>query len=103
VSNRFGEIDLVAIEQGPPKRIVFVEVKTRIDQSGDHPADRVDEDKQRRLTRAALAYLKQHRLMEVPCRFDVIAVWWPKLGLLPHRIDHFENAFEATGCSSLFS
>jgi len=96
---RLGEIDLVAV-QG--QTVVFVEVKTRRSHETGHPADAVDEDKQRRLTRLALTYLKTHHLLEYPARFDVIAVTWPEDAKQP-VIEHFENAFEAVGRWQMFS
>ncbi|NUQ61235.1 MAG: YraN family protein [Pirellulales bacterium] len=88
-----GEIDLVAVDG---RTVVFVEVKTR--QSGDagHPSEAVDDAKQRRLTRLALAYLKRHGLLEQPARFDIVAVTWPEDRRRP-VIEHFPNAFEAVG------
>jgi putative endonuclease len=96
---RLGEIDLVAVDR---RTVVFVEVKTRRSHEAGHPADAVDEDKQRRLTRLALAYLKRHDLLENPARFDVVAVTWPADDS-PPRIDHFPHAFEAAGRWQLFS
>lgn len=93
-----GELDLVALDG---RVIVFVEVKTWRNAKGDHPAEAVDRKKQRRITRAALVYLKQHDLLESRVRFDVIAVTWPD-GQKP-RIDHIRSAFPATGWNSLFS
>jgi len=95
---RLGEIDLVAIDQ---RTIVFVEVKTRRSHDAGHPAEAVDEDKQRRLTRLALTYLKRHHLLEYRARFDVIAVTWADDNRDP-VIEHFENAFEAVGKWQLF-
>lgn len=91
--SRFGELDLVAVDG---RTVVFVEVKTRRSAAVDHPADAVHEEKQRRLTRAATAYLKRHRLLDYPVRFDVVAVTWPQGARRPH-IEHFRGAFEATG------
>ena len=54
--------------------LVFVEVKTR----------------------------QSHDLLETPARFDVVAVTWPESGRRP-EIEHFENAFEATGNWQMFS
>lgn len=85
-----GEIDLVAREGG---RLVFIEVKTR--RQGD-PAEAVTPEKQRRLTLAALHFLSRHRLLECPCRFDVVAIVWPAENA-PPRIDHIRDAFPATG------
>ncbi|WP_425614428.1 YraN family protein [Anatilimnocola sp. NA78] len=90
--DHFGEIDLVAVDG---RTVVFVEVKTRTTQDSGHPADAVDLEKQRRLTRAAKAYRKRHDLHEVSMRFDVIAITWPADNRQP-VIEHFVNAFEAT-------
>jgi putative endonuclease len=97
--SRPGELDLVAA-QG--RTIVFVEVKTRRSQQAGHPAEAVDADKQRRLTRLAVTWLKRHGLLERAARFDVIAVTWPALGGRP-RIEHFPNAFDAVGRSEFYS
>lgn len=85
-----GEIDLVAL-QG--ELIVFVEVKAR--RRGE-PAEAVTPEKQRRLTLAALHFLKKHHLLDHPSRFDVVAIIWPEAGD-PPRIEHICNAFEAVG------
>jgi putative endonuclease len=90
--NRLGEIDIIAVDG---RTVVFVEVKTRTDQDAGHPADAVNADKQRRLTRAAQAYRKRHSLLEHAARFDVIAITWPA-GKGRPVIEHFKNAFEAT-------
>jgi len=95
---RLGEIDLVAVDG---RTVVFVEVKTRRSHETGHPAEAVDEDKQRRLTRLALTYLKRHNLLEYPARFDVVAVTWADDRREP-AIEHFENAFEAVGRWQLF-
>jgi putative endonuclease len=94
-----GELDLVAVDHGV---VVFVEVKTRRTERTGHPAEAVGPHKQRRLTRAALAYLRRHRLREYPVRFDVVAVWWPPDARRP-LIEHFPHAFEAAGSGSFFA
>ena len=95
-ADKAGEIDLIAVDQRR-KTIVFVEVKTHSTTKPGHPADRVDEAKQGRVSRAALRYLKRKKLLGVSARFDVIAVWWPSGNAQPDRIEHYESAFEATG------
>jgi putative endonuclease len=82
--------------------VVFVEVKTRRSQDGGHPADAVGADKQRRMTRLALSYLKRHGLLDYPSRFDVVAVTWPEARRRP-TIEHFKNAFEAVGREGMYS
>jgi putative endonuclease len=96
---RIGELDLVAV-QG--RTIVFVEVKTRASTDAGHPSDAVDHDKQARLTRLALAYMKRHDLLDCSARFDVVAITWPD-GQFRPRIEHFPSAFEATGFDGMFS
>ncbi|WP_235935261.1 YraN family protein [Candidatus Laterigemmans baculatus] len=105
-TDRGGEIDLIALDRktlGQPS-IVFVEVKTQGTRLPGNPAERVDADKQQRLTRAALRYLKRHKLLEHRARFDVVAVWWTDAGAPePERIEHYPNAFEATGEGQFYS
>ena len=95
-SDRAGEIDLIAANKRD-RSLVFVEVKTFQTTLPGHPADRVDEAKQGRITRAALRFLKRQGALGIPCRFDVIAVWWPTGADEPTRIEHYEHAFEAAG------
>jgi len=68
---REGEIDLV-FRDG--KVLVFVEVKTRSGEDWTRPADAVDLSKQRKLTRAANAYLRSLNYPEVHYRFDIVEV-----------------------------
>jgi putative endonuclease len=96
---RLGEIDIVAVDE---RTVVFVEVKTRRSHEAGHPADAVHDEKQRRLTRLALAFLKRHDLLECRARFDVVAVTWPDDKGKP-LIEHFRDAFEATGHGPMFS
>jgi putative endonuclease len=95
----FGELDIIAVDG---RTIVFVEVKTRQSHDAGHPADAVDTNKQRRLVRLALAYLKRHDLLECRARFDIVAVTWPSSGKAP-RIEHYQNAFEPEASGSMFA
>ncbi len=97
--SRLGELDLVAVDG---RTVVFIEVKTRRSHDAGHPAEAVGPEKQRRLTRLALAFLKRHDLLEYPARFDVVAVTWPASARKP-TIDHYVNAFEAVGRGQMFS
>ena len=97
--DNIGEIDLVAVDK---RTVVFIEVKTRTTHDAGHPADAVDDAKQRRLTRLALSYLKRHDLLECAARFDVVAVTWPA-GRGKPTIEHFVNAFESVGFPGMFS
>jgi len=97
--DRIGEIDLVAVDR---QTVVFVEVKTRRHHHTGHPVEAVDADKQRRVTRAGLSYLRRHDLLENAARFDVIAVTWPDGEKRP-AIQHYKNAFEGVGTGQMFS
>jgi putative endonuclease len=94
-----GEIDLVAVEE---RTVVFVEVRSTRDVDESRPAASVDEKKQERLTRLALHFLQEHRLLEHPARFDVLTVTWPA-GIREPHITHYRQAFEATGRFQMYS
>ncbi|TWU00784.1 YraN family protein [Stieleria varia] len=100
-SDRAGEIDLIALDK-KTREVVFVEVKTLQTTRPGHPADRVDEEKQARITRAALRYLKRKKMLGARCRFDVVAIWWPANQPSPTRVEHYEHAFEAAGDFQMF-
>ena len=87
LSGRRGEVDLIAVEG---QTIIFVEVKTRSSYRKGHPAEAVDDSKQRHLTNTAYCYLKKNGLTDCSFRFDVISVVWPDLDASP-TIEHFQN------------
>lgn len=68
---RHGEIDIVARDG---ETTVFIEVKARATAEFGTAAEAVTPRKQRRLGSMAVDYLARHRLLERPCRFDVVAV-----------------------------
>ena len=90
-----GEIDLIA-QDGD--FIVFVEVKTRRSLRFGLPQTAVTTQKQRQISKVALAYLQAKNLFDTPCRFDVIAIHVsPELELL--KLEQIESAFEFQGKS----
>ena len=86
-STRNGEIDLVALHKG---EVVFVEVKTRTNDAYGAPELAVTLQKQRRMIKAALGYIKYKKLHQVPCRFDVVAI----TTTTGHEPELIQNAFE---------
>jgi putative endonuclease len=70
-STRNGEIDIIALHQG---EVAFVEVKTRTSDAYGAPELAVNPRKQGRMIKAALGYIKQKKLHQMPCRFDVVAI-----------------------------
>ena len=84
-----GEIDLIA-QDG--EFTVFVEVKTRRSLRFGLPQAAVTPQKQRQISKVALAYLQARNLLDTPCRFDVIAIHLsPQLELL--HLEQIESAF----------
>ena len=85
------EVDLIADNK---KEIVFVEVKARTCiLNGKMPEENVDEIKMRRITAAANAYLKYHKIEKQP-RFDVVGILVDKnTNEITYR-NYVENAFQ---------
>lgn len=97
--NYGGELDLIALDSDT---VVFVEVKTRTGVTHGQPIDAVNGDKQRRMTRAALVFLKREGWLQRRNRFDVVAVLWPD-ETSPPQITHYRNAFEPSGEGQMFA
>ena len=85
-----GEVDLIVLDR---KVIVFVEVKTRTDDSFGSPFEAVEAHKQHKMIQAAQFFLHERKLHQRDARFDVVGISWP--GGTP-VIEHIENAFEVS-------
>lgn len=83
-----GEIDIVAREGNA---LVFVEVKARSGGQFGPPQLAVDTRKQTKMSRVALAYLRNKRMDPCDCRFDVVAVIKDSGGI---QVELFQNAFD---------
>lgn len=89
--SRYGEIDIIASDE---KYIVFVEVKTRFEDSVYTPREAVDFRKQQKLIKTAEMYLSAHQIGNLQPRFDVIEVIVYKLQEYKVKeINHIKNAF----------
>jgi len=86
--NKFGEIDIVAVDKGVT---CFVEVKARHSALFGSPAEAVSPRKQRQISKAALGYLKENKLLEHSARFDVVTLLYEKH---PPEITLIKDAFE---------
>lgn len=84
-----GELDAVAVKD---RTLVFLEVKARTSDDFGGPLEAVDRRKRRKLTRLAQYFTKERGLVDVPQRFDVVAVWFEGGRA---RAEVYENAFEA--------
>lgn len=85
---RQAEIDIIARHRGV---IVFVEVKAWRSRKYGHPKWAVTPAKQRRISKAALEYLKKQRLMDARARFDVVTI--QAMDTEP-CVEVYANAFE---------
>lgn len=81
----YGEIDIIGIKGGV---LVFVEVKTRKNDSFAYAAESVDYRKMQRIKRAAKTYIMENGLGDYIISFDVCEVY-----LNTGEINYIENAF----------
>jgi putative endonuclease len=83
-----GEIDLVFREADC---LVFVEVKTRSSEEWVRPAAAVNAERRRRLSRAALDYLRLLKNPPVKIRFDIVEVLLQNSSV--RKVRHLPNTF----------
>jgi putative endonuclease len=69
--NKLGEMDIIAKDG---KTLCFIEVKTRTNLHFGYPQEAITRQKQKKLNRVALSYLKQYNLLNFPARFDIASV-----------------------------
>ena len=94
------ELDLVAVDPGPPATLVVIEVRWRVSRAFGLPEETVDHRKRTRVRSAAYGLLDRGRfadgepLPRLPLRFDLIVVE-PGVGRgdPPPRIRHHRAAF----------
>ncbi|MGD8239604.1 MAG: YraN family protein [Armatimonadota bacterium] len=87
------EVDIVASKDDS---IVFAEVKSGSTDEFGSPREWVGRAKQRKLTRAAVVFLKSRRLSNTSWRFDVVEVIFGPDGEVASA-EIIENAFEPRG------
>ena len=87
------ELDIVALDGDV---LVFVEVKTRSDETYYPPEKNVNLEKQRRIRAAAESFKKLYLpgLGLNKCRIDVIAIVWRHGTRRPETVRHWENCVE---------
>jgi len=75
--------------------ICFVEVKARHSVNQGVPQEAVTVSKQRQICRVAVCYLKSHKLLEQPARFDVLALLYthsqPEISLITDAFELSAN------------
>ena len=84
-----GEIDLIMVDAD--RTIVFVEVKTRANESFSPSESAITAGKKAKMVRTARYFLATKEIEDRPLRFDVVTVILGQKG--PVQIRHHENAF----------
>lgn len=85
---RLGEVDIIAEDKDT---ICFVEVKARSSDRFGSGLEAVSGLKQRQISKAALSFLKERKLLDKKARFDVVALDCPGS---EEKITLIKNAFE---------
>ena len=85
---KVGEIDIVAKDGDV---LVFVEVKARKTVRYGDPKYAITPHKKKKISMAALYYLKEKGLMKEKARFDVVAI---QSAVNPTKIEIVRNAFD---------
>jgi putative endonuclease len=84
-----GEVDLIFCDGDC---LVFVEVKTRSSEEWVRPAAAVDKERRKRLSRAALDYLRLLKNPQVKLRFDIVEVLLEEGAV--REVRHLPNTFQ---------
>jgi len=88
-SCKTGEIDLVMVD--PDRTIVFVEVKTRADESYQPVESVITYNKKQKMAKSARFFLAANNIQNRPLRFDVVTIVLNKKR--KKQIKHYQNAF----------
>jgi putative endonuclease len=84
-----GEIDLIMVDSD--RSIVFVEVKTRLDEEFAPTETVVNKTKIDKMVKTSRYFLFAHDIDNRPYRFDIVTVTVSQRG--PVEIRHYKNAF----------
>lgn len=85
---KIGEIDIIALDN---ETLCFIEVKARRSLRFGLPQEAVSTRKQRQISKAALAFLKEKKFLDKKARFDVLSIFYSSS---EPNIELTKNAFE---------
>jgi putative endonuclease len=86
------ELDLVAVDPGPPATLVVIEIRWRRRRDFGLPEETVDHRKRTRIRQAAFAMLDRGGYPRLPLRFDLVVVE-PGSSNGPPQVRHYRAAF----------
>lgn len=84
---KLGEIDIIAKDKDT---VCFIEVKTRRSERFGSPLESISRFKQRQISKTALAFLKEKKLLGKKARFDIVSIIYSKEG---PKLDLIKDAF----------
>lgn len=84
-SNRYGEVDIIAIKD---EFLVFVEVKARKNRMFGNPQDAVDDEKIRHIVDVSDGFMREMNWSDITVRFDIVEIVFDE-----NYINYIENAF----------
>lgn len=86
---KYGEIDIIARDGN---YLVFIEVKYRKNGNAGSPEAAVSYQKRKHLWQASKMYLvNEIGNMEIPCRFDVVAILGKQIHLIQNAFEFYEG------------
>lgn len=88
---RLGEVDIIAKEKGT---FCFIEVKSRSSDRFGSPLEAVSLTKQKQISKVAISFLNEKRLLDQNARFDVVSVIFTQGG---PKIELIRDAFNLRG------
>jgi putative endonuclease len=88
-SCKTGEIDLIMVDID--SSIVFLEIRTKADETFNTVESSITAPKKTRLIRTARYFLTTHNIDNRPFRFDIVTIVLPPKGA--PQIRHYKNAF----------
>ena len=84
-----GEIDLIMVDND--RAIVFVEVKTRLDEEFTPTEEVVNKTKADKIAKTSRYFISMHDIADRPYRFDIVTITLGRRGSADIR--HYKNAF----------
>ena len=84
-----GEIDLIMVDND--RAIVFVEVKTRLDEEFTPTEEVVNKTKADKMAKTSRYFISMHDIADRPYRFDIVTITLGRRGSADIR--HYKNAF----------